>query len=326
MGLVGSKIAALLLLTALRLGLGLSPVIIRSSLNVRKKLVDVFVSLCLCFGGGVLLATCFVHLIPEVRSALSTFLPGHKFPLAELLVCAGFFLVHLFDEIIVAFTSLTNKSSFTNRVSPIKRPQPSSGENESNTTDVPIEEERQVRSLLVVLALSFHSFIEGLAIGLEESSTDVWFLFLAVALHEGVILFSVGLDLVTSNVPLAQTIIYISVLALVSPAGILLGLLLTGSELNSHSISIAVVQGLAAGTILYVTFFEVLTRERYERCSSGLLAVLITLLGFLFMLALQLIGVHEHESHEHEHLDCQLINNANKENDLQSNFLDDFQY
>lgn len=126
--------------------------------------VDIFVSLCICFGGGVLLSTCFVHMIPEVRLSLSAFLPGHRFPLAELLVCAGFFLVHLFDEIIVAFTSSTNKASATNRVSPIKRPPPSSGENES-TIDTPSEEDRPVRSLLVVVALSFHSFIEGLAIG-----------------------------------------------------------------------------------------------------------------------------------------------------------------
>lgn len=103
-------------------------------------------------------------MIPEVRSALSHFLPEHKFPLTELLVCAGFFLVHLVDEIIVAFTSPA-KTSTSNRVSPVKRPPPTSGECEPLPVEQTETEDRPVRSLLVVLALSFHSFIEGLAIG-----------------------------------------------------------------------------------------------------------------------------------------------------------------
>ncbi|XP_039276517.1 zinc transporter ZIP1-like isoform X2 [Nilaparvata lugens] len=320
MGLIATKLVALFLLALLRLVLGLSPLlIVRTLLETHKKQVEMCVSLCLCLGGGVLLATCFIHLLPETRSTLAAaFLPAHRFPLAELLVCAGLFLVHLVDEMVVALASAAG-----NRVSPAASAAAKSEAAEvaaENCGAVTQSDERPARGIFVVLALSFHSFVEGLAIGLEETVSDVWFLFVAVLVHEGVILFSVGIDLVASGVAFAHAVVYITLLALVSPAGMLVGILFTGNEqtVDSHSITVAVVQGLTAGTLLYVTFFEVLTKERYERCSSGLLALLVSLLGFLLMLALQLIGIHDHKTHEPSQLDCPFI-----DSDQQVDLLED---
>ncbi|KAJ9579486.1 hypothetical protein L9F63_024404, partial [Diploptera punctata] len=69
--------------------------------------VETTISLCLCFGGGVLLATCFIHMIPEVRESLeavkrngsSVISPSTSFPLAELFICCGFFLVYVIEEV-----------------------------------------------------------------------------------------------------------------------------------------------------------------------------------------------------------------------------------
>ena len=53
----------------------------------------------LCFGGGVLLSTVFIHIVREVRESLekATFF-GIKpteidFPFAELLICMGIYVV-----------------------------------------------------------------------------------------------------------------------------------------------------------------------------------------------------------------------------------------
>jgi len=59
---------------------------------------------------------------------------------------------------------------------------------------------------------------------------------------------------------------------------------------NYHTIGNAVLQGLAAGTILYVTFFEVLDRERKKDTAPGLLKLLFTMIGFSFMVMLELFG------------------------------------
>lgn len=71
------------------------------------------------------------------------------------------------------------------------------------------EEEREksaIRTFFVVSALSFHSIIEGMAIGLEDDSYGVWVNFGAVALHKFVIAFSVGTELVAAQVNLKNTV------------------------------------------------------------------------------------------------------------------------
>ena len=52
----------------------------------------------------------------------------------------------------------------------------------------------------MVTSLSFHSVIAGLTLGLEKETAGVWINFGAIALHKFVIAFSVGVELVTSQV------------------------------------------------------------------------------------------------------------------------------
>ena len=51
------------------------------------------------------------------------------------------------------------------------------------------------RDFFTVLALSFHAVFEGLAVGLEESTADVWTMFGAIATHKFIITFCVRFDL-----------------------------------------------------------------------------------------------------------------------------------
>lgn len=78
-----SKICSTILLTVLRLLAGLLPLKVyqkldkwgrrgdikaaeQQTVNNRRKRVDLFLSVFLCFGAGLLLSTCFIHMIPEV--------------------------------------------------------------------------------------------------------------------------------------------------------------------------------------------------------------------------------------------------------------------
>ena len=44
-----------------------------------------------------------------------------------------------------------------------------------------------------------HSLFEGMAIGLEESSSGVWTLMLAISIHAVPIVFCVGTDMISSG-------------------------------------------------------------------------------------------------------------------------------
>ena len=84
-----------------------------------------------------------------------------------------------------------------------------------------------LRSGVVVLALSVHSVFEGMAIGLEESESGVWKLFLAVSIHAVAIVFCIGTEMMANMVRKAVIVRYILVLSIVTPAGVVIGMVVT---------------------------------------------------------------------------------------------------
>ena len=70
----------------------------------------------------------------------------------------------------------------------------------------------------------------------------------------------------------------------------------------SSNIFTQCLQGLAAGTLLYITFFEVLARDKLGRYGmSGLVGALAVTLGFSLMAGLEVAGGHSHGGHGHGH-------------------------
>ena len=65
-------------------------------------------------------------------------------------------------------------------------------------------------------------------------------------------------------------------------------------------------KGLAAGTLLFITFFEVLARDKLNKYGmSGILGAIAVICGYGLMAGLEVNGHshgHGHHGHEHEHL------------------------
>lgn len=68
---------------------------------------NLLISLLLCFGGGVLLCTTFIHLQPEVRDGFVKLESHNKLPnffngipTSELVFCFGFFFVYMMEELV----------------------------------------------------------------------------------------------------------------------------------------------------------------------------------------------------------------------------------
>ncbi|XP_071649070.1 uncharacterized protein [Temnothorax longispinosus] len=158
-----------------------------------------------------------------------------------------------------------------------------------------------VQGLLTVLALSFHAIFEGLAVGLEPSISSVVYLAAAIATHKLVISFCVGMELYVAGASTKTTLGYLSIFSMVTPIGIAVGLVLDHFKNDSENLgpTPTILQGMAAGTLLYVVFFEVLARERANE-KSGLLQLVAIIIGFALMLGLQIATAHSH-SHGHSH-------------------------
>ena len=66
-----------------------------------KRSQTFITSILLCFGAGVLLATSMLHILPEIRHGMEEAQESLGIScLAELVVCAGFFLIYLVEEMV----------------------------------------------------------------------------------------------------------------------------------------------------------------------------------------------------------------------------------
>ena len=139
-----------------------------------------------------------------------------------------------------------------------------------------------IRGFLLVAALSFHSMFDGMAIGLQPTLNDVWLLFTAVVVHELAITFSIGMEMLASHLRSFLYIAYMVELGLITSVGVAVGILVTEYTQHlsaTHLLVIAILQGIAAGTLLYVTFLEVLERER-QKSGNGLEKLFAIVTGF----------------------------------------------
>lgn len=308
------------------------------------------ISSLLSFGGGVLLATTFMHLQPEIIHIIEDLqaddkLPEFNFSLAPLLMIVGFLIIYLIEELVHCYIDRAKKSDSTTDAFQrgiharesvlLKRKKISEDRNGSISTDELIKNDVEnqksevgesngnnnnsmpqqhshnhdhgvihthlhlgsneegfvanMKGLLIVLALSIHELFEGLAVGLESTEQGAWYFFGAVAAHKLVIAFCIGVELVNIGTKAWLSIVYIVTFAIVSPIGIGIGVLLseTGNT-AAFAVPSVILQGLASGTLLYVIFFEVLSKER-----SGLIEYAAVVLGFFLMFGIQLLSKYQ---------------------------------
>ena len=377
MDLMTVKLVALSLLGGISLALGFVPLKFSSLVDfstksdhpggVKSFWKRTITSVLLCFGGGVLMATSFVHMLPEVRESIeSTSYDLHGIPAAELVFCCGFFLIYFVEELVHClcistthshdeasvqlhrcaasdaadgdslrkspilgngnlqsdFQTFGQDSGATNGAAGAKTAE--NGNSHSVTID-PINSANggpvssadhsgghshlhqgsssSLRDFLTVLALSFHAIFEGLAIGLEDEVETVWTLFAAVATHKYVISFCVGLELVTVRTPTKLFSIYMAVFSLVSPIGVGVGMGISSiaGAGDAYTLTVAILQGLAGGTLIYVVIFEILQREKAKVQVSGIAQLAFVLIGFAALTSIEVFAGHHHHEHGHHH-------------------------
>lgn len=318
-----------------------------------SSIVSPIISALLCFGGGVLLSTTMLHLQPEVRAQVVQLQHDGRLPdghqllehLADLIFCAGFFVVYIVDELVHwavdrfaedhaqpgtgtvhrLHRSMSLRRRAQDTVLADRLDVESVGNRDSIWTTIsldtaagpdtavlavepPIRERRDGQNgvtlangmdddgpavpsfghLFAVIALSFHEVIEGLTIGLMVNVNDTWYLLGAVAMHKLAIGFCIGQELAWSGTSTWVTITYVATFSFVTPVGIAIGticLYLNSTDESSGPLTV-VLQGLSAGTLLYVVFFEVFTKHR----KPGLWCLVAIVTGFAVMLMLHMIS------------------------------------
>ncbi|PSN46581.1 hypothetical protein C0J52_13848 [Blattella germanica] len=113
-GIVLAKVVAMIVLSLATFILGMLPSRLAKWLKWNRKddgsldrspKSKLVLSVLLCFGGGALMCTTFMHMLPEVTEAIEELQADGKlaqtnFHLTELIMCCGFFTMYLVEELV----------------------------------------------------------------------------------------------------------------------------------------------------------------------------------------------------------------------------------
>ncbi|KAM6945563.1 zinc transporter ZIP3-like [Aplochiton taeniatus] len=261
-------------------------------------------ALCNSFGGGVFLATCFNALLPAIREKVAEVFKEVKvttdYPLAETMMMLGFFLTVFVEQAILTFkkekpsfialdtfnaggseagSDSENDTPFISPTHHSPRNHYRQGHHHGHFNPTELARAGPLRLASLMLALSAHSVFEGLALGLQDEGGKLGSLFIGVAIHETLAAVALGVSMVKAALPMRDAAKLAVTVSLMIPLGMGVGMGIESAQTLAGSVVSVVLQGLAAGTFLFVTFFEILSRELEDK-HDRLLKVLFLILGY----------------------------------------------
>ncbi|NWX93511.1 S39A3 protein, partial [Nothoprocta pentlandii] len=262
------------------------------------------IALCNSFGGGVFLATCFNALLPAVREKLSDVLSQGNvttdYPVAETIMMVGFFMTVFVEQLVLTFQKekpsfidleTFNAGSDVGSDSEYESPFIASSRGRAlraehghrpHSHGLNVQELSRsgpLRLFSLVFALSAHSIFEGLALGLQEEGGKVMSLFLGVAVHETLVAVALGVSMAKSSLAMKDAAKVAVTVSLMIPLGISIGMGIESAHNVASNVASVLLQGIAGGTFLFVTFFEILAKELEDK-NDRLLKVLSLVLGY----------------------------------------------
>jgi zinc transporter ZupT len=175
------------------------------------------------FSGGVILSIAVLHMLVDAIDAQADATPL-TYPFWAIFTSIGLLILVFVEYVVVPSASDRSKDVLDS----LRQP------------------------LVAMAALSLHSFLEGLAIGIQDTLSQIRTLFIGVASHKLIAGLGLGIKLSRKGIFPTTTALVILAFATMSPAGIALGMALTG--LN-HWLEL-ILQSTAAGTFLYVGIIQ----------------------------------------------------------------------
>jgi zinc transporter ZupT len=247
---------------------------------MKKKAKQVYITCGVLFSAGVLLAGGLVHLLFDSREHFEE--AGiESFQWAEAITGVTVVALVSLEWVVDSFMASTNKASEKSVKSAeedgvVEEPAVANEEEDSFTDNRDehgdghdhehihaIDEEKPLGSLLLTIALSIHSIIEGIGIGEADSEDTFYSSFIAVAFHKAFTAFALGNSLVSDGLwenKSRRKYFYLSVglFIILSIIGIAIGWAISVAE---DILTTAIFIGITGGSFVYVATMEILPEE-----------------------------------------------------------------
>ena len=110
---------------------------------------------------------------------------------------------------------------------------------------------------ILLIALSIHGSIEGLALGVMNTIKDCSILFTAILLHKWAEAFALGISFYKSGTEKNNFINMIVLFTLFGPLGIIIGMIFS----DAGNLVKGILLGISGGTFIYVAASEIIVEE-----------------------------------------------------------------
>ncbi|KAH7678125.1 Zinc/iron permease protein [Dioscorea alata] len=210
------------------------------------------------FAGGIFLGTSLMHFLADSTENFGD-LTTKNYPFSFMLASFGYVLTMLGDCIIHAVTQSSGREA---------KVQIEEGRS-INTYQVENPHLGFVRTtsigdtILLILALCFHSVFEGIAIGVSDTKSDAWRNLWTISLHKIFAAIAMGIALLRMlpKRPLLMTAAYSMAFAISSPIGVGIGIAIDATTQGKVADWIyAISMGIACGVFIYVAINHLIAK------------------------------------------------------------------
>lgn len=275
MSIVTLKLSLLLLILAAGWIGGLIPLKKANAQSPR------FLSLGNAFAAGIFLGIGLIHMLGDAseiwRSAL-----GWRYPIALLLAGAAFLFVLWFEHVALP-GHLHHAVHAPGGVLPGLDRSEAQATNTREVNATPSHQATGLYPYALIVALSIHSLIAGIAMGAQSGLANVVLIFAAIAAHKTTAGFALGVSLARGGVPRRRSLRLIGLFAVITPIGVVTGLIVKHA-LDGHAQMIfeAAFLALAAGSFVYIAAFDII-RDEFLQPGPRILKWLLAATGYGLM-------------------------------------------
>ncbi|GAV78291.1 Zip domain-containing protein [Cephalotus follicularis] len=248
-GLILVKVYCLIILLVTTFLGGISPYFYRWN--------ESFLLLGTQFAGGVFLGTALMHFLSDSAGTFEQ-VTSKTYPFAFMLASAGYLLTMLSDCIIVYATKGGERDAKEGRIAA-----ESGEEEEADANPVFLRTTSFGDTILLILALCFHSVFEGIAVGVAATKGEAWRNLWTISLHKIFAAIAMGIALLKMlpKRPFLLTAAYSFAFAISSPIGVGIGIAIDATVQGQVANWIyAISMGIACGVFVYVAINHLIAK------------------------------------------------------------------
>lgn len=119
-------------------------------------------------------------------------------------------------------------------------------------------------AFVILFAISLHAVLAGVSLGVQHEFDSIIALTTAICSHKAPAAFSIGAKFIKYGLTRFESLVLIVLFACVTPLGICIGL----AANQAGGLTLLILEGLSAGTFLYIGATEVSTDE-FETCARA---------------------------------------------------------